>query len=105
MKQKLHIASLFLFLFIGLLIKDNLHFFVDSANFETELVNDNSDVDDNSDDESSDEEEDNDNDFDQMTPEVCANVIFSGLSNSEFTDQIMVSENPPSELFSPPDFS
>ena len=105
MKNKLHIASLFLFLFIGLLIKDNLHFLDDTNNIETELMKENSDVDDNSDDESNDEEEDNDNDFDKMAPYLYENVILSDLSNSEFTDQIMVSDNPLSELFSPPDFS
>ncbi len=104
MKRKLHIASLFLFLFIGLLIKDNLHFFVDTSNVETELTKENSDADDNSDDESNDEEEDNDNDFDRMTSAVCANVILSIFSKSDFTDQKMVSDTQPSNPFYPPEF-
>ena len=104
MKQKLHIASLFLFLFIGLLIKDNLHFLDDTNNIETELMKENSDVDDNSDDESNDQEEDNDDDYDHSGPDVFENVIITNFSKSHFTDRNMVSDTQLSDLFSPPEF-
>ena len=104
MKQKLHIASLFLFLFIGLLVKDNLHFFNDSLKSETALLKEDTDADDSTDDESNDQEEDNDDDYDHSGPDVFENVIITNFSKSHFTDRNMVSDTQLSDLFSPPEF-
>ena len=104
MKRKLHIASLFLFLFIGLLVKDNLHFFNDSLKSQTELLKEDPGADDSTDDESNDQEEDNDNDYDHLRYDFFANVILPDFMKSEYTDQIMVSDTRLSDLFSPPEF-